>query len=55
MSTDLVTARPGDTIGAVAALMDDAGVRHILVAEGATVVGMVSIRDVLAVLVRSAW
>jgi CBS domain-containing protein len=36
MSTDLVTARPGDTIGAVAALMDDAGVRHILVADGAT-------------------
>jgi hypothetical protein len=30
MSTDLVTARPGNTIGAVAALMDGAGVRHIL-------------------------
>jgi hypothetical protein len=35
--------------------MDDAGVRHILVADGATVVGVVSVRDVLTVLVRSAW
>jgi CBS domain-containing protein len=55
MSTDLVTARPDDTISAVAALMDDAGVRHVLVTDGATVVGIVSVRDVLPVLVRSRW
>jgi predicted transcriptional regulator len=53
MSTDLVTARPADAISTVAMLMDDAGVRHILVADGATVVGIVSVRDVLPVLLRS--
>lgn len=53
MITDLVTARPGDTIRSVAALMDDAGVRHILVVDGVAVVGLVSVRDVLTVLLRS--
>ncbi len=37
----------------VAAFMDDAGVRHILIVDGATVVGIVSVRDVLPVLLRS--
>jgi CBS domain-containing protein len=53
MTADLVSAGPDDTIGAVAELMDDAGVRHIPVTDGSTVVGMVSVRDVLAVLLRS--
>jgi CBS domain-containing protein len=53
MSNDLVSARPGDAISTVATLMDDAGVRHILVTEGSTVVGLVSVRDVLPVLLRS--
>jgi CBS domain-containing protein len=55
MSTDLVTARPDDNIGSVAALMGSAGVRHILVTAGAIVVGLVSVRDVLPVLLRSGW
>jgi hypothetical protein len=33
--------------------MDDAGVRHILIVDGVTVVGIVSVRDVLPVLLRS--
>jgi CBS domain-containing protein len=50
MTTDLVTAGPGDSIAAVGRLMVDAGVRHIPVLDGSTVVGLVSMRDVLAVL-----
>ena len=50
MTADLVTAAPDDTIAAVGVLMRDAGVRHVPVAVGGTVVGVVSIRDVLAVL-----
>ena len=50
MTADLVTAAPDDTIAAVGELMRDAGVRHVPVAVGGTVVGVVSIRDVLAVL-----
>jgi CBS domain-containing protein len=53
MGTGLVTAGPDDTIGWVAALMDDAGVRHILVGDDGAVVGLVSVRDVLPVLLRS--
>ena len=52
MSTDLVTARPDDSIRTVATLMDDAGVRHILINDGATVIGIVSVRDVLPALLR---
>jgi CBS domain-containing protein len=52
MSTDLVTARPDDSIRTVATLMDDAGVRHILIDDGATVIGIVSVRDVLPALLR---
>ena len=50
MTADLVTAAPDDTIASVGALMRDAGVRHVPVAVRGTVVGVVSIRDVLAVL-----
>ena len=50
MTADLVTAAPDDTIAAVGELMRDAGVRHVPVAVHGTVVGVVSIRDVLAVL-----
>jgi hypothetical protein len=32
--------------------MNDTGVRHILVADGPTAVGIVSVRDVLPVLLR---
>jgi CBS domain-containing protein len=50
MTTDLVTADTTDSIASVGTLMLDAGVRHIIVCEGGSVVGLVSIRDVLAVL-----
>jgi CBS domain-containing protein len=50
MTADLVTAAPDDTIASVGALMRDAGVRHVPVAVQGTVVGVVSIRDVLEVL-----
>ena len=50
MTADLVTAAPDDTIASVGVLMRDAGVRHVPVAVHGTVVGVVSIRDVLAVL-----
>jgi CBS domain-containing protein len=54
MSTGLVAARPQDSIASVGRLMLDAGVRHVVVREGKAVVGLVSIRDVLAVLLASA-
>jgi len=50
MTSDLVTARPTDSIASVGRLMIEAGVRHIVIREDGTVVGLVSIRDVLAVL-----
>jgi CBS domain-containing protein len=54
MTADLVTADPDDTIAAVGALMCEAGVRHVPVVVHATVVGVVSMRDVLAVLLPAA-
>jgi CBS domain-containing protein len=53
MTTDVVAAEPGDSIASVGRLMRDAGVRHIVVRDGNAVVGLVSIRDVLAVLLAS--
>lgn len=50
MTADLVTAGPDDTIAAVGALMCEAGVRHVPVVVDGTVVGVVSVRDVLAAL-----
>jgi CBS domain-containing protein len=50
MTSDLVAARPTDSIASVGRLMLDAGVRHIVIREDDTIVGLVSIRDVLAVL-----
>lgn len=54
MTTDLVTAAPHDSIAEVGALMRDAGVRHVPVRDGETYVGIVSVRDVLAVLLDAA-
>lgn len=50
MTADLVTAGPDDTIATVGELMRDAGVRHVPIVVAGTVVGVVSIRDILAVL-----
>jgi len=50
MTSDLVTAKPTDSIASVGRLMIEAGVRHIVICEDRSVIGLVSIRDVLAVL-----
>lgn len=50
MSPDIVWGAPNESISAVARRMCDAGVRHIPIRDGATVVGVVSMRDVLEVL-----
>ncbi|GEL17090.1 CBS domain-containing protein [Pseudonocardia asaccharolytica] len=52
MTTDLVTARREDSIESVGRLMLDAGVRHIVIKDGDDMVGLVSMRDVLAVLLE---
>lgn len=54
MSMDLVWARHDATIREVGQLMRDADVRHIPVGDGKVAQGVVSIRDVLAVLLASA-
>ncbi|WP_214401434.1 CBS domain-containing protein [Pseudonocardia lacus] len=54
MTTELVTAAPGDSIAEVGARMLDAGIRHVVLHDGEQVVGIVSIRDVLGVLL-SPW
>lgn len=53
MTTDLVAVGPQDSIVSVGRLMLDTGVRHIVVREGNATVGLVSIRDVLAVVLAS--
>lgn len=50
MTADLLTAPPQDSIESVGRLMLDAGVRHILIRDGDNLVGLVSMRDVLSVL-----
>ena len=53
MSPDIVWAAPNESIDEVARRMCEAGVRHIPIRHGATVVGVVSMRDVLEVLVAA--
>ena len=50
MSVDLVVAGPEDGIESVGRLMRDAGVRHVPIRAGQRLLGLVSIRDVLSVL-----
>lgn len=50
MSVDLVVAGPEDSIESVGRLMRDAGVRHVPIRAGHHLLGLVSIRDVLSVL-----
>jgi len=50
---DLIWAHPEDTIGQAGAVMVDAEIRHLPVGDGQDVVGIVSARDVLAVLVNA--
>jgi CBS domain-containing protein len=50
MTTDVLDITPDTEITAVAQLMLESGVRHLLVLDGDAVAGIVSVRDVLAVL-----
>jgi CBS domain-containing protein len=50
MTSELVAARPEDSIASVGKLMHDAGVRHVPICDGDRLVGLVSMRDVLSVL-----
>ena len=50
MNTDVVWAQPTDSIRAAAQLMHQAGVRHLPVGDGDRVLGMLSIRDLVPVL-----
>lgn len=50
---DLIWAGPDDTITSAGAVMVDAQIRHLPVGDGRDVLGIVSARDVLAVLVTA--
>ncbi len=54
MSIDPVTVGPGDALSRAAHLMREADVRHLPVVEDGSVVGILSIRDVFDLYVRSA-
>jgi len=54
MTRDLISCHPEDDLRAIEALMRERGFRHLPVLEGRTLVGIVSIRDVLAGLYESA-
>jgi CBS domain-containing protein len=54
LNSDLVWVAPDVTIRDAGVLMLEAGVRHLPVGDGQNAIGIVSIRDVLAVLVGPA-
>lgn len=54
MSTDLVTARPGDSVLDAARSMVESEIRHLPVLEEGRIAGFVSMRDVFEVLVDVA-
>ena len=47
MTSELVTVHPGDTVSACMQMMTDKRVRHLPVLEGANMVGLVSIADLV--------
>lgn len=53
LSSDLVTITPQTSVGEAARQMVEAGIRHLPVEEDEDVVGLISARDALAVLVGS--
>lgn len=54
MTTDLVQVGPDTTVAEIAGVMDQAGVRHVLVRDGEHLLGLVSVRDLLPVLAAGA-
>jgi CBS domain-containing protein len=55
MTTRLVTVSPDDDILAVARVMGERKIRHLPVVQGDQVLGIVGIRDVVAVLAERLW
>lgn len=53
VTTDLVTASPDQTVSEGARMMVEAGIRHLPVADEDDVIGLVSARDVIAILVNA--
>jgi CBS domain-containing protein len=53
MTTELLEVKPETPIAEAARLMVEAGVRHLPVLDGDAVAGIVSARDVLALLARA--
>jgi CBS domain-containing protein len=53
MTSRPVTVRPDDSLADAADLIAKRGIRHVLVADGAEVVGVLSIRDLLPVITDS--
>lgn len=54
MTGDLIGATPQDSIESVGRLMLDAGVRHIPIRDNGDIIGLVSMRDLLWVLLTPA-
>lgn len=55
MTSRLVVAAPDDDIGAVAEMMRSRAIRHVPVVEDGRLLGVVSVRDVMAALVERLW
>ena len=54
MTADPDTVEPTATIGMAAAMMVHGGYRHVPIVDGGKLVGIVSIRDLLAAALRDA-
>lgn len=55
MTTRLVTISPDDDIVAAARVMRERRIRHLPVVQGENVLGVIGIRDVVAVLAERLW
>lgn len=55
MTRRLAIAAPDDDIAAIAEMMRDRSIRHVPVVEDGRVLGIVSVRDVMALLVERLW
>ena len=53
LTSDLVTVTPQTTVAEAGRMMIEAGIRHLPVADDDDVIGLISVRDILAVLVGS--